>query len=121
MITILNERLDTNIAADSLIIGDDRRTLGELIKKLRRHVTLNEDAADMLAAAIEARNHVSHQFFIRSLDAFSDDEACQTAMRVLDKKTKQILIAAGITGELVKGFCETFKINRASFLVRQDI
>ncbi len=42
-------------------------------------------------------------------------------MRVLDKKTKQILIAAGITGELVKGFCETFKINRASFLVRQDI
>ena len=120
LIAILNERFHAQIDAEQIILADDPRTLGQLIRELKRHGDLGGEGADILKEALDARNYITHHFFMRNIYAFSSDNAYTAALAALSKHTKQIAAAAAITSGFVQAFSEHFNIKLSDVLVRQD-
>jgi len=121
LISILNRQFQAGIDERQLILADDRRTLGQLIREMKKHGDLNQEATDTLSDALEARNYVAHHFFIRNVAALSSEVACTSALALLDKRTKQIAAGTAVTSGFVQAFCHTFKIKPSDVLFRQDI
>lgn len=65
LITIMNRHYHADIEPAPLVVGDDRRTLGQLIREVQKRASLDQAGVDALAEALDARNYVAHQFFIR--------------------------------------------------------
>jgi hypothetical protein len=120
LISILNQKFHAGIDARQIILADNRRALGQLIREMKKHGDLNQEAADTLSKALEARNYVAHHFFTRNIEAFRNEVACASALELLDKRTKQIAAATAVTGGFVQAFCQAFKIKLSDVLVRQD-
>ena len=120
LISILNERFHAGIDDRLLIHDEDRRTLGQLIREMKKHGDLNEEAANTLSEALEARNYIAHHFFTRNIEAFKSEAGCTSALALLDKRAKQIAAATAVTGGFVQSFCQAFKIKPADVMVRQD-
>ena len=121
LISILNRQFLAGIDERQLILADDRKTLGQLIREMKKHGDLNQEAADTLSEALEARNYVAHQFFNRNVEAFKSEAGCIAALEHLDKQTKKIAAATAVAGGFVQALCQTFNIKPSDVLVRQDI
>jgi len=117
----MNRHYQAAIEPAPLVVGEDKRTLGQLIREVQRRASLDQVGADALAEALDARNYVAHQFFIRNISAFSDEEICREAIESLKARAKQIAIGAAISSAFVQGFCEALKIEQSDVLIRQDI
>lgn len=120
LISILNLQFHAGIDERQLIIAEDRQTLGQLIREMKKHGDLNQKGADILSEALEARNYIAHHFFTRSVTALTREDACASALALLDKHTKHIAAATAITSGFVQAFCQTFKIKLSDVLVKQD-
>jgi len=120
-IEVVNRRFDAHIDAEQIILAEDRQTLGRLIEQLKRHVEINLEFTDALAEALEARNYIAHQFFIRNASAFKDEAACASALRLLDERTNKIVAVAGATSGFTQRFAETFGVKLSDMVARQDI
>jgi hypothetical protein len=120
LIAILNERFDAQIDERQIILSDDRRTLGQLIHALKKHGELGGEGADILKEALDARNYITHHFFMRNIYAFSSEVAHIAALAALNEHTKQIAAAAAMTSGFVQAFSEHFNIKLSDILVRQD-
>ena len=121
LITIMNLHYKAEIKTAPLIVGDEKRTLGQLIREIRKQASLDQAGAEALSEALDARNYLAHQFFIRNIAAFSDEDICREAIKSLNVRAKQIAIGAAISSAFVQGFCEALKIKPSDVLVRQDI
>lgn len=120
LISIMNEHFNARISGEPLIVGEDKRTLGQLIRELQKRATLDQPGIDALSEALDARNYVTHHFFIRNVGAFSDERLCVEAVGALKARAKQIAIGAAISSAFVQGFCEALQIKQSDVLVRQD-
>jgi hypothetical protein len=118
LVTVLNRRFDAHIDEQQIILAEDRHTLGRLIEQFKTQAELNDDFVSLLAEALEARNYIAHEFFIRHLSALSDEAAYVPALRILDERTKKIVAAAGVVSGFAKKFAERFG---ADVVIRQDI
>jgi hypothetical protein len=121
LISILNIQASASIDADAIILSENKRTLGQLIEKLRPLAQFCSDTEIALSTALSARNYVAHEFFISHNDAFSNDDAMQEAVADLHAREREILVATAITSAFVKGFCQVFNIELSDVLIRQDI
>ena len=121
LISIMNRHYQARIEGAPLIMGNDRRTLGQLIREIQKHAKLDQVGMDALSEALEARNYVAHHFFIRNIAAFTDSGLCNEAITALKKRAKQIAIGTAITSSFVLGLCETLNIKQSDVLIEQDI
>jgi len=121
LISIMNRRFQAHIEAAPLIVGDDKRTLGQLIREIQKRAKIDQGAIDALSEALEARNYVAHHFFIRNIAAFTDSGQCSETIASLKKRAKQIAIGTAITSAFVQGFCEALNIKQSDVLIEQDI
>ena len=93
-VSILDQSsLDTNFAT-LILEGGDRRTAGQLIGLLRKHVTLGQDVEGELTDALELRNHLIHHYFLSNVDGFSDKQE-------RDRIVKEIRDMRGKIGRVV--------------------
>lgn len=118
--SILNKHFNAKIDGRPLIVVEDKRTLGQLIRELRRVATLDKPGVNALSQALEARNYVTHHFFIRNIEAFSSEALCSQAIAMLKIRAKEIAVGTAISSAFVQGFCEALKIKQSDILVRQD-
>ena len=121
LISIMNRHYQAHIEGAPLIVGNDRRTLGQLIREIQKHAKLDQAGIDALSEALEARNYVAHNFFIRTIAAFTDSERCNEAITALKKRAKQIAVGTAITSGFVQGFCQALNIKQSDVLIEQDI
>lgn len=121
LISIMNRHYQAHIEGAPLIVGDDKRTLGQLIREIQKRAKIDQGGIDALSEALEARNYVAHHFFIRNIAAFTDSGLCGEAIAALKKRAKQIAIGTAITSAFVQGFCEALNIKQSDVLIEQDI
>lgn len=98
----------------------DRRTLGQLIAELKKQGPICENTTRDLKLGLESRNFVTHEFFVRNVDAFESEDGCSNAISLVNSHAKRIALACAITEGFLRGMCKTFGINYADILVRQD-
>lgn len=121
LVSVLNRQFNSRIDEQQIILGNDRRTLGQLIREMKKHGDFNREATETLSKALEARNYVAHHFFNRNVEALRSEAGCTLSLALLDKRTKQIAAATAVMGGFVQCFCQTFKIKLSDLLVRQEI
>jgi hypothetical protein len=121
LISILNRHYQTHIEAGPLIVGEDKRTLGQLIREIQKRGKLDQAGIDAFSAALEARNYVTHHFFIRNIEAFADNDRRTEAIANLTAHAKQIALGAAMTSGFVQGFCKALNISPSEVLIEQDI
>ena len=71
ILATLKEELEVQIDFRSLAAPDNKEPLGKLIGALNSHGKPPATARAVLTEALQSRNRVVHQFFIRNADAFS--------------------------------------------------
>lgn len=100
-----------------LTISDSRATLGYAIRAITELGVLDGVGLTALRVALEARNYVAHEMFIRHTHAFTDDHAYDEALSALMAKQKDIAIATGLMSGLAQGVA---RATRTRIRVRQD-
>lgn len=118
---ILNRHFNAQIDADEIILRESKKTLGQLIIELKKRASLSAEAASALAEALEARNYIAHECFIRINGAFSNEEAFAAALGLLKERGKRVAVGTAIAQGFVCGFCEALGIELSNVLIRQDI
>lgn len=121
LISIMNRHYQAHIEGAPLIVGDDKRTLGQLIREIQKRAEIEQAAIDALSEALEARNYIAHHFFVRNIAAFTDSSQCIEAIAALRKRAKQIAIGTAITSAFLQGFCKALNIKQSDVLIEQDI
>jgi hypothetical protein len=103
-------------AEADLVLPEDRLTLGVLMRDVGK-AGLDQVGMDALSEALDARNYVAHQIFIRHTHAFEDQHAYDAALSTLEAKQHVIAAAVGLMLGLSQGFAAG---TRTRVLVRQD-
>src|SRR5262245_47476411 len=67
LISIFNRHYGTHIDGAPLVVGNDKRTLGQLIKAIQQRAKLDEESIKALGESLESRNYLAHEFFIRKI------------------------------------------------------
>jgi hypothetical protein len=121
LITIVNRYFGDNIDRTPYVVGNDKRTLGALIKAIQKHGTLNDAGVQALRKSLDSRNYIAHEFLIRHTSAFVDTDRCNEAVAVCKGHTDTIAAGTALTSRLVKAFYADLKLTGAEILVHQDI
>lgn len=132
----LGQTLDTNIRAlaqvlaetgraeirpEEIILSERKQTLGQLLRAVHNLVNFSEDAESILTHALQARDYIAHDLFVRRTLALLDEEQYKSALRIVKAKETAIALAVGVTAGFVKGLCHVLKVDPNSILIRQDI
>ena len=56
----------------AILDNESKKTAGQLIGLLKRHVRVSENIEDDLALALEARNIIAHRYLVDNVERFSD-------------------------------------------------
>lgn len=56
----------------AILDDDEKKTAGQLIGLLKKHVEVSSDLEDQLSAALKARNKLVHRYLIENVERFSD-------------------------------------------------
>lgn len=121
LISIMNRHYSDHLDQTPFVVGNDKRTLGRLIKAIQKRATMDDAGAEALGKALKSRNYLAHEFFTRSTGAFEDNELCVKAIALCEKHAKQVAIGTAISSAFVQSFCEALKIPQSDVLIRQDI
>lgn len=114
------DKFDSSLEQDGLILTEDKKTLGKLIRELKMYSSLDETGSKILAKALEKRNYISHHFFNKNFYAFSNDEIYKETIENLTADTKTIATAVEMVQGFVEAFCKAFKIDMKEILVKQS-
>lgn len=121
LISILNENFGSEIDINGLVLQEDKKTLGRLIKELKKHSSIDDAGCDILKIALVKRNYIAHDFFNKNVYAFSDNDFQRQVLEKLDEDTKDIAMATAMTQGFLKGFCSALNIDIKNILVEQTI
>jgi hypothetical protein len=83
--------LDT-ARAISILDDDEKRTAGQLIGMLKKHVTVSEGIEEGLATALQARNQLVHRYLIENVERLADPKEHQNLtneIRTLRSKVRK--------------------------------
>jgi hypothetical protein len=121
LIAVLNRQFQAGIDERSIIVEDDRQTLGRLIWEMKKHGDLDEGGARLLSEALDARNYLAHHFFALNAAALDSEDACEELLVVLSGQAKRIVAALAITEGFIQAFCKAFGICQSDILVKQEV
>ena len=121
LIELLNRGYNANIAAESIILGEDKRTLGQLVVELKKRCSVSPEGVEALRTSLKARNYIAHELFIRVTDAFRDEGAHVDALELVKVKTREIAVGTAITQGFVSGLCQALDMKLSDLRIRQEI
>ncbi len=121
LINILNNRFNSRIDKEKLIVKEDKKTMGKLITELKKHASIDDTGSNILREALDKRNYIAHHFYNQNTYAFSVQEIYESTMERLKEDSKTIATAVAMTQGFVEGFCHAFSIELNDVLVEQDI
>lgn len=88
--------------AVAVIENRDRKTLGQLLKLLKRTVTISDGWLDALEGGLSARNNIIHRFLIENTDRIVDPETRPGAVAELKKLRKLVLAGDRAVREMIE-------------------
>ncbi len=65
------EGLDTKNTA-SILDNEEKKTLGQLIGLLKKHLKVSKNLEDSLSKALKARNKLIHRYFVENIERIAD-------------------------------------------------
>ena len=119
VLALLNDKLTLQLDFHSLAAPDDRRTLGHLIRAIGQFDEVPPDAHDLLAHALDARNRIVHDFFIRNVDAFASDSVHREALSALNEDDGRLSACAMLVHSIYQRLCERLGIDDNRIVIRQ--
>lgn len=121
LISVLNDNFDSKIDIDGLIVKSDKKTLGRLIGELKKHAKIDESGCEILESALNIRNYIAHDYFIKNNALFSDVEYRAHAMNKLESDVKSLATGTAIMMGFLEGFCSSLNIDLSTILVQQSM
>jgi len=118
-VAILNKTLSVQIDARSLAAPEDKRPLGGLIKALTKAFGGAFAGRSQLDEALDARNRVVHEFFVRNNDAFSDLEVYERALAALRADSRKVSAGAVLMHQTYLDLCSKYDVDEARVSIRQ--
>lgn len=109
--------------AESILNDDEKRTAGQLILLLKKHVTVSKKIEDGLIIALQARNRLIHRYLIDNIERMTDqNEHKKITKEIRDlraqvrKSCKQLdsfvrLIAEMLDGIQITQYESEIKVN----------
>ncbi len=93
MMQLTNDKFDFTDREQDKMLDDymlnlSRTSLGGLITKLKRLITVSDGFSERLLEALEARNYLIHRFFSDQAENLLTNEGRQFAMRQVKEKRK---------------------------------
>ncbi|MDP3266736.1 MAG: hypothetical protein Q8M39_07910 [Sulfuricurvum sp.] len=102
-----------------------KKTLGSMIKSLKKHIEIENDFEFKLNDALEVRNFLAHHYFQQRTDIFMTEKGCyemikelknyQTTLRDADTLLESVIrpyrIKVGLTDEKLNESLERYKIG----------
>ncbi len=120
ILAVLEDELEVQIDYRSLAAPDNKKPLGKLIGALNAAGATPPKARDVLAEAIQARNRIAHQFFIRNVDATTHKQVFDEARSALLADSKKLSEGATMAHTLLLDLCRVRGIDDRSLVVKQD-
>ena len=121
LIELLNRGASTQIEARQIIIEDNKKTLGQLIVQLKKQTRVSPETEEALSTALDARNYIAHEFFLRVTDAYASDDANAAAVLLIKDKLQKIVIGTAITHAFLDALTHHLGVAKSDVLIRQDI
>lgn len=118
-LAILKDTLELQIDAHSLTAPDNRQSLGQLMGALAKACGGAFHGHRVLRAALEARNRVVHEFFVRNNDAFTDLEVFARALEALQEDCEKLSAGAHLMHETYLDLCSKSGIDESRVSIRQ--
>lgn len=118
-VAILNKTLSLQIDARSLAAPANTRPLGRLIGALTKAFSGEFSGRSQLSEALEARNRVVHDFFVRNNDAFSDLDIYERALAALRADSRKIAAAAALMHQTYLDLCSKHGVDESKVSIRQ--
>lgn len=120
VLAVLEDELEVQIDYRSLAAPDNKKPLGKLMSALSSAGTTSPGARDVLADAIQARNRIAHQFFVRNVDATTDAQVFAAAHSALLADSEALSAGAATAHALLIELCRVRGIDDNSLVVKQD-
>lgn len=99
-------------AAMRLLLDIDRKTLGQLLAKLRESFLFDEDLTDLFDKALNCRNRLNHGFFQRHGYAIGNSEGRDAMIADLEQSHQWLFDAWQEAGRIATAFQEAFLVAR---------
>jgi hypothetical protein len=104
---------DNRVSGKSLTADElEKKTMGQLLHEMRRHVRFNESRPDdCMSAALACRNFLMHKYFLEREEAMKTEDG---RLRMLAELVgmERILDAARVTANAVRiALCQTLGIE----------
>jgi hypothetical protein len=122
LIDIVNRHRSAGISkTDVLEFPGTKKPLGPLIKSLNRIIPrVAEKTEKTLADALEARNQVTHHFFMRNIEALATDAGYDAVKIALLLQKAKIAIAGTLVSGLLEAVCRELGLLDAELKIPQD-
>ncbi|MGY3265547.1 hypothetical protein [Lysobacter sp. HA35] len=73
---------DLSVDRTSAILDDEeKKTAGQLVALLKKHMAVNEDLAEILHAALSARNYLVHRYLVENIERILEPEGLEKMPR----------------------------------------
>lgn len=92
----------------------NRKTLGQLLQEVGRHISLDDDTAELFNEALNARNLVNHGFFERHNFAIQTEDGRQGMIEDLDRLHSRLHGAWKIAQKVAILLADTLNTRRAN-------
>lgn len=73
---------------DGFMLNLSKKTLGSLIIRLKKIVSINDEIAENLMEALDARNYLTHRFFNDQVENFLTIEGRKSALKLVNQKRR---------------------------------
>ena len=120
LLAVLRDELEVQIDYRSLAAPDNKEPLGKLIAALSTAGATSSEARGVLADAIQARNRIVHQFFVRNVDAFLHPQMFAAAQSALQADSDSLAAGATMANSLLREICQARGIDERSLVIKQD-
>ena len=118
-VAILNDSLTLQLDSYSLAAPDSKNTLGHLIRALSKATDGEFHGQAILAEALEARNRIVHEFFVRNNDAFSDLGVYAQALAALRADGRKLSEGALLMHKTYLALCTKLGVEESRVAIRQ--
>ncbi|MGB9128124.1 MAG: hypothetical protein WCB97_00600 [Thiobacillus sp.] len=98
--------LDTK-RAESILEDEEKKTAGQLIGMLKRHLTVSDGIEEKLTVALQARNKLVHRYLIENVERMIDPNEHENLVREIRALRSQVRSSHQQLEPFVKALAET--------------
>lgn len=97
--------LDTGTTV-AILENEEKKTVGQLIVMLRKHLKVSEGVEESLQDALAARNLIIHRYFTDNLERMAQPDEHATLVREIRNQRKKVRDCTQLLDPFVKGLAE---------------